>query len=323
MNLQDTIKSMNYFGKHRIPFIFIINYKMDNCMVMPPDEAIEYGILFDFNGYRNYSENQMPKPVTILDYEPVAYEQFLKAFLAVQKELNAGNSYLVNLTFPTRIKIKGTLREFFFFNSATHRLLYRDEFVVFSPEYFVRIMNGKIFTYPMKGTIDASIKHAREIILDDQKEKAEHATIVDLLRNDISRVAKKVSVDRYRYIDLIKSNKHNLLQVSSEISGSLPDNYDKHLGDIITSLLPAGSVTGAPKQKTLEIISQVETYDRGFYTGVAGFYDGKKLESCVLIRFIQHDNAHYYYKSGGGVTFMSNAAKEYRELNEKIYVPSG
>jgi para-aminobenzoate synthetase component 1 len=174
----------------------------------------------------------------------------------------------------------------------------------------------------MKGTIDASIKHARDIIFSDQKEKAEHATIVDLLRNDISRVAKNVSVDRYRYIDVIKSDKYNLLQVSSEISGLLPDDYDKHLGDIITSLLPAGSVTGAPKQKTLEIISKVETYERGFYTGVAGFYDGEKLESCVLIRFIQHENGQFYYKSGGGVTFMSNAAKEYRELNEKIYVPS-
>ena len=86
-------------------------------------------------------------------------------------------------------------------------------------------------------------------------------------------------------------------------------------------LLPAGSVTGAPKQKTVEIIKEVENYNRGFYTGIAGIYDGLSLKSYVMIRFIEKDNDKLYFKSGGGITSKSDFDKEYAELIEKIYVP--
>ena len=174
----------------------------------------------------------------------------------------------------------------------------------------------------MKGTIDADIDNAVQIILADEKEKAEHNTIVDLIRNDMSRYAKNVHVHRFRYIDKIETPEKNLLQVSSEVRGDLPENYHDILGDIIFSQLPAGSISGAPKHKTLDIIKEVEEGERSYYTGVAGFYDGKSLDSCVLIRYIEYDNGQLYYRSGGGITFMSKAEEEYKELLQKIYVPT-
>ena len=114
-------------------------------------------------------------------------------------------------------------------------------FVCFSPETFVRIKGGRIYSYPMKGTLDASLPNAEKLLMEDQKEAAEHATIVDLIRNDLSRVAEDVRVDKYRYIDVLHTNKGNILQTSSEISGRLPEDYPHHLGEILDAQLPAGA----------------------------------------------------------------------------------
>jgi para-aminobenzoate synthetase component 1 len=173
----------------------------------------------------------------------------------------------------------------------------------------------------MKGTIDAAIDNAAETILNDKKEYAEHCTIVDLIRNDLSMVAKDVFVERFRYIDKIKTHEKELLQVSSKISGQLGTNFHERVGDIIFGLLPAGSVSGAPKEKTVEIIKTAEGYERGYYTGVFGYFDGNTLDSGVMIRFIENINGQLYYKSGGGITVYSKSELEYQELIDKVYVP--
>ncbi len=206
-------------------------------------------------------------------------------------------------------------------SSARYKLLYNNEFVVFSPEIFVQIKNGIISSYPMKGTIDASLKDAADIIINDTKEIAEHYTIVDLIRNDLNIVSKNVKVQQFRYIETISTNEKKLLQVSSEIIGKLPRNYNENIGNIIFKLLPAGSISGAPKKKTVEIINQVENYQRGYYTGVFGFFDGKNLDSGVMIRFIEKCKDGLIFKSGGGITYNSNPISEYQELIDKVYVP--
>lgn len=173
----------------------------------------------------------------------------------------------------------------------------------------------------MKGTMIKESENSVNELLENKKESAEHATITDLLRNDLSRVATSVKVDKYRYVEEIETPGKTILQVSSKISGTLLPEYRHNPGDLFMELLPAGSVTGAPKLKTVEIIKDVETYSRGFYTGVFGYFDGENLDSAVMIRFIEKEGDKYFYKSGGGITFMSNAEKEYQELIDKIYVP--
>ncbi len=251
----------------------------------------------------------------------IPFDIYKQAFDRVQHHLRNGDTYLINLTFATEIVTDYSLREIFVRSAAPYKLLYKDRFVVFSPERFIRISDGIIETNPMKGTIDADEPDAERKLLGNEKEFFEHNTIVDLLRNDLNMVATDVKVDRFRYVDRIRTHKGDLLQVSSLISGRLPENYRETAGDIIFRLLPAGSVTGAPKERTVQIIRETENYSRGNYTGVFGRFDGKTIDVAVAIRFIERSGDRLYYKSEGGITSLSNAEDEYNELISKIYVP--
>ena len=222
---------------------------------------------------------------------------------------------------PTKVETNLTPEEIFHRSEASYKVWLKDQFVCFSPEIFVRINNGIISSFPMKGTIDANVDNAEKRLLNDEKEVAEHHTIVDLIRNDLSRIATRVEVEKLMYIDKIKTNRGDLLQMSSQISGKLPENYQQSIGTILAKLLPAGSICGAPKPKTLEIIRNVESCQRGYYTGVFGVFDGVNLDSCVLIRYLEQEGQELVFKSGGGVTFLSDCPTEYNELIQKVYVP--
>lgn len=318
---QEYIQKMNKWGKDGKPFIFIFDYKLKNPLALPLHEAAENRIYFTFDNLNNIDFQDVEKREFTFSKFPVTYPVFKKSIDKILSEIKRGNSFLTNLTFPTRIETDLTLQEIFQRSQAPYRLLFKDQFVVFSPELFVTIIAGKIASFPMKGTIDASIPDAETKILNDPKETAEHHTIVDLIRNDISMVATNVKVEKFRFLDTIKTHDKTLLQVSSKITGQLPGNYHEHLGDIISKLLPAGSICGAPKKKTLEIISKSENYDRGYYTGVFGIFDGENLKSAVMIRFIEKSGEKYIFKSGGGITALSDPEKEYQELTDKVYVP--
>jgi len=238
------------------------------------------------------------------------------------KAIRAGDTYLLNLCYSTHVSGVPALDDIFDHARAPYKLYWPGRFVVFSPESFVTIeADGRISTFPMKGTIDASVPDAAERLLNDLKEQEEHATVVDLLRNDLSMVARDVQVDRYRYLTRIEAPDKVLLQCSSAISRKLREGFAGKPGSVMFSLLPAGSVTGAPKKRTVELITSIEPESRGFYTGVFGSFDGKKLQSAVLIRMIERRTDGYYYRSGGGITYRSDPETEYRELIDKVYVP--
>lgn len=125
----------------------------------------------------------------------------------------------------------------------------------------------------------------------------------------------------YATIDRLETSTAPILQVSSKISGELPQNYRQNLADIIFELLPAGSVSGAPKPSTIEIIRNAERRDRGYYCGIFGYYDGTNLDTAVMIRFIEQQADKLYFRSGGGITINSNPQSEYNETIQKIYLP--
>ena len=312
---QEVFEKMNELGSKRIPFLFLIDFLKTKGKIIP------------LNDFQNEIQFEIQSEIEKFKYEiqfkkhPISFEEYRKQFEIVQKNILLGNSYLTNLTCATPIEINLSLEEIYKYSKARYKLLWKDNFVCFSPETFVKIQDGMIYSYPMKGTIDASVENAEEKILNDPKEKAEHYTIVDLIRNDLSQVAKKVSVPKFRYLEEIKTNQKTLLQVSSEVRGELPEDFQEKLGDIFDALLPAGSISGAPKDKTVEIILEAEIYDRNFYTGVFGVFDGKNLDSAVMIRFIELSQSGLIFKSGGGITHQSSAEDEYQEMIDKIYVP--
>ena len=316
LNKYQIAEQINRLAAARTPFLFIINYKAEHGYVIKQNELDPQFVRFEIQSAKKQID-------AIVDWSvnPISMEDYQPKFAFVVDQIHKGNSFLTNLTQPTEVQTNLSLLDLFQFGSAKYKLWLRNKFVVLSPESFVRIQGHTISSFPMKGTIDASIENAAEMILNDPKEKAEHATIVDLIRNDLSLVAENVDVKRYRYIEKLTTNRQDLLQVSSEISGQLPENFYSRLGDILFTLLPAGSITGAPKPKTMEIIEQAEGYERGFYTGICGWFDGENLDSAVMIRFIEQKGEQLIFKSGGGITSQSDLQKEYEELIQKVYVP--
>ena len=372
---QEIIDKINRLASQDEPFLFVINYQGDKAFIRLLSDINPEECLFDFEGRGNLShawketlkEENLKKETwkkvtseeeiseTTWQIEPPLYEDYERSFNIVKSNIMAGNSYLTNLTCRVPVSCNLSLEEIFHRAKGKYKLLLRRKrnltpFVCFSPETFVRIKGGRIYSYPMKGTLDASLPNAEKQLMEDQKEAAEHATIVDLIRNDLSRVAEDVRVDKYRYIDVLHTNKGNILQTSSEISGRLPEDYPHHLGEILDAQLPAGSITGAPKDKTMQIIQEAEGYDRGFYTGIMGIYDQGELNSAVMIRFIEEETSpvdfetdgeknfkakegkasegkepkasrELYFKAGGGITSKSDCQREYEEVIQKIYLP--
>lgn len=317
----DTIfDTMNAYYLHSIPFFFIVSFDKKKGEVLPLHKLKENEIFFKTNDHQCLPKNIEIKEKIDWQYFPFSQKKYQHQFEKVQQEIQKGNTYLLNLTCDSKVQTNASLLDIFSYAQAPYKLYYKNEFVHFSPEPFVKIKKNKIASFPMKGTIDANLKNAAQIILNNKKELNEQFTIVDLIRNDLSMVAKNVRVEKFRYIEKIETNHKNLLTISSKITGDIRDEYCEKPGDIFYKLLPAGSISGAPKQKTLEIINQVETHYRNYYTGVWGIYDGTEIDSCVIIRYMEKRNEEYFYKSGGGITSESIFEKEYQELKDKIYV---
>ena len=324
-NQQALIEKVNESGRQRVPFLLLVDFLGINPHFFLLDQLKQEHIDIDFP---NYSTPKKPaaQPSIKLKKHVADFTAYKHKLDIVKHHIARGNTFLTNLTCETPIDCEASLDAIYSSAIAKYKIRYKDEWVCFSPETFIQTEGRTIRSFPMKGTIDASIPHAEQTLLLDEKEIAEHYTIVDLIRNDLSMVSTDVTVKRFRYIDTITSSAKTLLQVSSQIEGQLPDNYLDHLGTMLFALLPAGSISGAPKKKTLDIIQEAEGYERGFYTGTAFYFDGTNIDSCVLIRFIEKKQTdsgkQLVYKSGGGITFHSDAEKEFQELSDKIYVPS-
>ncbi len=313
---QEGFAKISNLAESKEPFLFIISYDK-NQIFAEPLKSLNSNIAYSFDCK---SSTNLGKKGILKKY-PIDLKSYKKSFNQVIEEIKSGNTYLLNLTFKSKIETNLSLDEIFIQAKAPYKLLILDKFVCFSPECFIEIKDNKIATYPMKGTIDASLPNAKEQILQNLKEMAEHTMIVDLMRNDLNMVGVKTYVPKFRYIDKIKAGDKELLQVSSKIEATLPDNWHKNLGDILDKLTPAGSISGTPKKKTIEIINRVETSNRGLYTGVFGIYDGKNLKSAVMIRAISKEGNNLYYHSGGGITLDSCVNSEYQEMIDKIYLP--
>ena len=311
-----SFEQMNSLAKKRTPFLFITDFKAQNIQVFTLEELPKNDIEFCID--ENYKLN---KHQHFLQTTPLNFKNYKEKFDKIIKKIESGETYILNLTAQTPIQTQLNLKEMYTLANARYKLRFKDDFICFSPETFIKISENTIHTFPMKGTIDAGLKNAEAKILSDEKEIAEHIMIVDLLRNDLSIVARDVKVEAFRKVLSINAGDKELLQINSHISGKLDVNWHENIGTILQSLLPAGSISGAPKKSTVSIIEAVEGYNRGYFSGVFGVYDGKSLQSGVMIRFIEKTEQGFVYKSGGGITLDSDVFSEYKELQDKIYLP--
>lgn len=247
-----------------------------------------------------------------------AKQGVVAAITALQAEMRDGYSYLVNYCSQSSVMTGYSPAELFAAAKAPYIFWLEGHFLSFSPEPFIMVRGRQISTTPMKGT-----GTDRTELLADEKEQAEHATVVDLLRNDLGQVATQVRVEEYRYVSEIRRSDGSVLyQTSSRICGEMPADWREHIGDWLPRLLPAGSISGAPKRETLELIRRFESEPRGFFTGVAVLFDGENLFSAVLIRFLDLAGDVQKFRSGAGITIYSDPQQEYDEIVSKVYFPA-
>lgn len=188
-----------------------------------------------------------------------------------------------------------------------------------SPETLVRLDNGVLHTYPLAGTRPRGKSENEDLALkydlfSDEKELAEHNMLVDLGRNDIGRISKigTVEVDKYMEVQYFSKVMH----IGSSVKGELAD--DKDALDAVDSILPAGTLSGAPKLRACEIINELENNKRGIYGGAIGYLDfSGNLDVCIAIRLAVKKNGKLFIRSGAGIVADSVPEKEYQECINK------
>lgn len=322
---EESIERLNSLGSTQTPLVFLLDFALENSFVWTLPEAQAAGLHFALGEVPRVG---LAPSDWITSVKLVDETRYRQAFAYVHQHLAMGDSFLVNLTASHEITLGGTLEEIYHAAAAKCKVWWEDKWVCFTPEPFVHIdPTGVISSFPMKGTAEWFSEADEERLRQNQKELYEHTTIVDLIRNDLSRVALRVWVDRFRYIEKIPTaDGRVIMQLSSCIQGTLTPDWRSRLGHILAELLPAGSISGAPKPKTLDIIHRAERLlhpagERGYYTGIFGYFDGQTLQTFVLIRFIEQTPSGFVFKSGGGITYLSDPTAEYHELAAKVYVP--
>ena len=191
--------------------------------------------------------------------------------------------------------------------------------VASSPEILVRVRNGKVIIRPIAGTRKrgktmVEDKKLSDELINDKKELAEHLMLLDLGRNDIGRVAKIGSVNVTEKMN-IEYYSH-VMHIVSNVEGKLDENKDSI--DALMSGFPAGTVSGAPKIRAMEIIEELENLNRSFYGGAMGYFDSNgQMDTCISLRTGLVKDNNLYIQAGGGVVFDSNPEKEYQETINK------
>ena len=188
-----------------------------------------------------------------------------------------------------------------------------------SPETLVKLENGVLHTFPLAGTrprgkTDAEDKALEADLLADEKELAEHNMLVDLGRNDLGRISKfgTVEVEKLHSIERYS----HVMHIGSTVRGEIRDEFDGL--DAVSSVLPAGTLSGAPKIRACELIAELENNKRGIYGGAIGYIDFTgNLDTCIAIRIAYKKNGKVFVRSGAGIVADSVPEKEYQESINK------
>jgi len=194
-----------------------------------------------------------------------------------------------------------------------------DKVIGSSPEILVRVEDGLAEVYPIAGTRSRGKTEAEDKVLEaellaDQKERAEHIMLVDLGRNDLGRVCEigTVKVDQLMFVVRYS----HVMHIATRVIGKV--EADKSCVDVLKATFPAGTVSGAPKIRAMEIIDELEKYRRGFYAGGVGYFDfSGNMDICIAIRTMFASNGRIFLQAGAGIVADSDPEREYQETVNK------
>ena len=257
----------------------------------------------------------------------ISKEEYVGQINYIKEQIKNGITYEVNFTYPSSLKTNASDIDLYHYLLQNQKTPYNaflqnmyETILSFSPELFFTLKDDKILTKPMKGTVkrgatgeeDAELK---KFLFNDQKNRTENIMIVDLLRNDLGRISKPGTVTANKLFD-VEQHK-TLFQMTSEISSELKDGTS--LYDIIEAIYPCGSITGAPKISTMDVIAKTEKLSREVYCGAIGYIHKDEVVFSVPIRILQRENGNseYRYDAGSAITWNSTADDEWEETLTK------
>ena len=270
----------------------------------------------------------IPAPVPPMDAEKIR-QSYMDKILKAKEYIAAGDIFQVVLSHAFRrplaekpFSLYRRLRRInpspymFYINFGERQL------VGASPEMLVKLQNGQVFTCPIAGTRPRGKNPAEDArlaaeLLADEKECAEHAMLVDLGRNDIGRISLPGTVNVTKMMEV--ENFSHVMHIVSEVNGTLDPKYAAT--EVLSACFPAGTVSGAPKIRAMEIINELETQRRGPYAGAVGYFDFRgNMDTCITIRTFSVDGDEVTIQTGAGIVADSVPATEYEEIHHKAKV---
>lgn len=324
----DALEAVQRSGKWLAGYAsYELGYALEPCLttLMPQDRRLPLLCFGVYSAPQKGEALQCSAEATLTELHPRwSYERYAEAFSEVNRSIGAGDIYQANLTFPIDAGVFGSSAALYAAlakrQSVGHGALVQQQglpdLLSRSPELFFRTdAGGRIETRPMKGTQPRNADpvedaKARDFLRQDEKNRAENLMIVDLLRNDISRIAELGSV---KVPELFAVESYATVhQMVSTVEARLRPGVG--LGQILQALFPCGSITGAPKIRAMEILADLEPWPRDIYCGAIGWMapDGAS-EFNVAIRTLMVEAGHATLNVGGGVVWDSTAQSEYEE----------
>ena len=272
-----------------------------------------------FDRFEKYVPSS-PKQLGTIIRPLISKETYVNAINRIKEYIAEGVTYEVNYTYPSEVLTNLNGLDLYEAILEKQKTLYNTyletpelTLLSYSPELFFKLKGNNILTKPMKGTAprmgDDKDAERRDFLYNDVKNRAENIMIVDLLRNDLGRIAEtgSVKVDK-----LFEIEEHpTVFQMTSEISAELKENIK--LYDIFKAIFPCGSITGAPKLSTMRVIEELEPLSRNIYCGAIGFLSPEECEFSVPIRILYGKDNKYTYHAGGAIVWDSTAEDEWEE----------
>ncbi len=320
-----------------IPDFYMIRPKI---VVGYSHKSSELTVIINDENYENYLPDIKNKITSTYKHQPLkpvkikkgpefvfSKEKFFDMVTKAKENIKAGDIFQIVLS--NRLKVKADIDRLSFYRKLRSKnpspyLYYLDidEFAIIgsSPEVMVRLTDGAILLRPIAGTRKRGENLIKDIELEkemisDPKEVAEHIMLVDLGRNDVGRVSKAGSV---KVEELMRVERYShVMHMVSDVVGELDEKYD--MFDLFKATFTAGTMTGAPKIKAMELIAKYEGLKRGYYAGSIGYFgfDGN-MDSAITIRTALIKNDEIIFQAGAGVVADSKPELEYKEVNNKL-----
>lgn len=313
------------FDNKENKLILIANLQTDNLERNYNTAVRELEIMK--NIIENGEADNPPKPVLKSEFKPLFNgEQYGEMVEKAKHYIREGDIFQVVLSNRLEAEMEGSLFGTYEIlrklNPSPYMFYFSSDDIEIagaSPETLVKLENKTLYTYPLAGTrprgkTPEKDKTLEEGLLKDEKELAEHNMLVDLGRNDLGKICKFGTVKVDKYHQILKFS--HVMHIGSTVTGEIRD--DKTALDAVDAVLPAGTLSGAPKIRAMEIINELENNKRGIYGGAIGYIDlTGNLDTCIAIRIAFKKNGRVYVRSGAGIVADSVPEKEHQECINK------